>query len=123
MNERTYPRGLDIEVFSYSVLKEAFYKATRAYQREHVTPWIYENYKEAIYYYKNDVDYSSLRWTLDTADDYLLIQTIYDSLYNGKHNFFFADVLKLFHEKPELAAINRHVVQKTYNDTSTSDLK
>jgi len=48
------------------------------YQREHVTPFIYENSKN-IYYYKNDIDYSKYRWTLDTEEDYKLIEIIYKS--------------------------------------------
>ncbi|MGI5882667.1 MAG: cytidylyltransferase domain-containing protein [Dethiobacteria bacterium] len=113
--ERTYPRGLDLEVFSYNVLEEAFHGATRNYQREHVTPWIYERYKDNIHYYKNDVDYSNYRWTLDTVEDYSLIREIYGNLYRGEHNFYFADILRLFQENPGLSLVNGHVIQKTYN--------
>jgi len=43
LKNRTYPRGFDTEVFSFNVLEEAFNKAEERYQREHVTPFIYEN--------------------------------------------------------------------------------
>ncbi|RYD06306.1 hypothetical protein N752_05280 [Desulforamulus aquiferis] len=39
--DRTYPRGMDTEVFSYKVLKEAFKNAVELPEREHVTPFIY----------------------------------------------------------------------------------
>src|SRR5690606_26146068 len=36
--ERTFPRGLDFEVFSFFLLKEAFLNATTRAEKEHVTP-------------------------------------------------------------------------------------
>jgi len=32
--------GLDVEVFTYKMLKEAHYKAKSAFEREHVTPYM-----------------------------------------------------------------------------------
>jgi spore coat polysaccharide biosynthesis protein SpsF len=112
--KRTFPRGLDTEVFSFKVLEEAFNNAKESYQREHVTPYIYEN-SNKIYYYKNNIDYSSYRWTLDTEEDYKLIQEIYGHLYKGEHDFYMEDILKLFEEKPELKKINEHIEQKKIN--------
>ncbi|NLX01599.1 MAG: NTP transferase domain-containing protein, partial [Syntrophomonadaceae bacterium] len=37
---RTYPRGMDTEVFSYKVLQEVYYNAQEQPEREHVTPYI-----------------------------------------------------------------------------------
>ena len=108
---RTYPRGLDVEVFSFDILKKAFQEAKEMYQREHVTPFIYENSKN-IYYYKNNIDYSKYRWTLDTEEDYKLIEIIYKNLYKGKHDFYVEDISKLFDDMPELFEINKNVQQK-----------
>jgi spore coat polysaccharide biosynthesis protein SpsF len=109
--QRTYPRGLDTEVFSIRVLESAFINSTEMYQREHVTPFIYEHSKK-IYYYKNDVDYSSYRWTLDTEEDFELISNIYNRLYDGKHNFYLQDIIELFKKEPALFNINAHIEQK-----------
>lgn len=111
LSERTFPRGLDVEIFSFKQLEIAFLKANEKYQREHVTPYIYEN-AEKVYYYKNDVDYSQHRWTLDTDDDYKLISKIYSELYKGVHDFYLKDIIKLFERKPDLFEINAHVEQK-----------
>ncbi len=40
---RTYPRGLDTEVFCFSALEHAWKNATQSYEREHVTPYILEH--------------------------------------------------------------------------------
>lgn len=111
LTQRTYPRGLDTEVFSFNALEEAFHKATERHQREHVTPYIYEH-SNKIYYYRNDVDYSNYRWTLDTVDDFTLIKAIYNHLYQGKHNFYLHDILRLLKKHTDLAGINAHIKQK-----------
>lgn len=108
---RTFPRGLDTEIFSFDLLKEAFLKAKEGYQREHVTPYIYEN-KEFIYYYKNDTNYSYYRWTLDTLEDWELISKIYKNLYHGIHDFYFDDIIKLMKKYPDLHNINKDIEQK-----------
>ncbi len=107
---RTFPRGLDVEVFSFVALEEAHQKAELGDQREHVTPYIYEHMDCG--YVTNAEDYSKYRWTLDTEEDYALMLAIYQKLYHGKHDFFYKDVLQLMKEFPELADINKHVEQK-----------
>lgn len=111
LSNRTYPRGLDAEVFSFKVLENANNNSIEKYQREHVTPYIYEK-SNRIFYYKNDIDYSKYRWTLDTDEDYKLISEVYKYLYHGKHGFYMKDIIDLFEQNPELFNINAHVEQK-----------
>lgn len=111
LSKRTYPRGLDTEVFSFAVLEKAYYQANRPYQREHVTPYIYEN-SPNIFFYRNEIDYSMHRWTLDTEEDFTLIKEIYSHLYRGNHNFYMKDILQLFEQYPALSRINAHIEQK-----------
>ena len=114
INQRTYPRGLDVEVFSYEILDKAYKNAKENYQREHVTPYIYENASKVVSY-KNEEDYSGYRWTLDTEEDFELIERIYNSLYRGKHDFYLSDIIKLVQKNPELEMINKHIEQKKIN--------
>lgn len=111
LSERTYPRGLDVEVFSFKVLEQAYKKADKHYQREHVTPYSYEN-SPRIYFYKNKVDYSKHRWTLDTEEDFELIKEIYRQLYNGEHDFYLQNIINLFASYPDIIEINAHIEQK-----------
>ncbi|WP_048601371.1 cytidylyltransferase domain-containing protein [Rubeoparvulum massiliense] len=111
LSKRTYPRGLDTEVFSYQALKEAYLNGHAPYHREHVTPYIYEK-SDKIYYYQDEKNNSQYRWTLDTEEDFRLIQAVYLYLYNGKHDFYYNDILKVFSEHPELIKINAHIEQK-----------
>ncbi|BFN05018.1 cytidylyltransferase domain-containing protein [Clostridium tetani] len=110
--ERTYPRGLDTEVFSLKALEKAFNESKLQRDREHVTPYIWSNsdiFK--LYHYKNDKDYSELRWTLDTKEDYRLISSIYENFRNKKC-FSMHEIIKLLERNPEIKYINRYVQQK-----------
>lgn len=111
--KRTFPRGLDAEIFSFKSLEEAFYNASSPAFREHVTPYIYNNRDDfKIYDYLNPVDYSKYRWTLDTIEDWHLIEKIYHELYESKQIYYWKNILSLIEKKPELHHINMHVEQK-----------
>jgi spore coat polysaccharide biosynthesis protein SpsF (cytidylyltransferase family) len=110
LDKRTFPRGLDVEVFSYDMIRLAYQYAKERYQREHVTPYLYEN--RTIGYYCSDSNNSRYRWTLDTEEDWELISEIYKHLYHGKHNFYYQDILDLMEKYPELQYINNEIEQK-----------
>jgi Spore coat polysaccharide biosynthesis protein F, CMP-KDO synthetase homolog len=111
--DRTFPRGLDTEVFSYEALNQAYEESTHQRDREHVTPYIWDN-KEifSVAQYLNDIDYSNLRWTLDTKEDFELIQKIYEHFYERDY-FSMHDILELLKEQPYLSDINKTIKQKT----------
>ncbi|KEH88686.1 MULTISPECIES: cytidylyltransferase domain-containing protein [Clostridium] len=112
--ERTYPRGLDVEVFSFEALERAFVEAKSNSDREHVTPYIWSNPNDfKIGQYINEKDYSHLRWTLDTEEDFQLINKIYEQLYYKLGNdFYMKDILKLYETHKDLYDINKDIVQK-----------
>ncbi|MDZ8065608.1 MAG: glycosyltransferase family protein [Nostoc sp. DedQUE08] len=113
--ERSYPRGMDTEVFSFLALHQAFVEATAQSDREHVTPFIYmhpERYRLAqVVYSENE---SSHRWTVDTADDFELIKRIIEALYPEIPKFTLEDCLDLLRKYPDWSRINAHVEQKKY---------
>ena len=111
--ELTYPRGMDTEVMSYKVLKEAYEQAQDQAEREHVTIFIKRRPKR--YRIKNlpyDKDYSHYRWTVDTPEDFVLIEKMITALYPVKPNFTLEDCLALIAKNPEWAKINEHIKQK-----------
>jgi spore coat polysaccharide biosynthesis protein SpsF len=113
---RSYPRGMDTEVFSFNMLSEAFYEAVDAHDREHVTPFIY---RQPNRYRLGNVSYhedqSRHRWTLDTPEDYNLICRITELLYPKNPMFTMEDILNLFEKYPDLFMINAHISQKELN--------
>jgi spore coat polysaccharide biosynthesis protein SpsF len=113
---RTYPRGLDTEVFSFDALDRAWREAREAHQREHVTPYLYEHpqiFKLASL--SGAADYSRYRWTLDTREDLELLRAIY-SRFHGRDDFSWQEVLRLMEREPELAELNSQVLQKSVRE-------
>ncbi|MCF7917298.1 MAG: glycosyltransferase family protein [Candidatus Omnitrophica bacterium] len=111
--ERTYPRGMDVEVFPFRALEIAWQKAKEEYQREHVTPYIYENPDTFnLSCIKNENDLSYLRLTVDEEKDLELVREIYKKLYQKYNIFYLKDILGLFKKYPELELINKEVKQK-----------
>jgi len=47
-----------------------------------------------------------LRWTVDVAEDFELVRRIYAALYPSNPHFALDDILALFENNPDLAAIN-----------------
>jgi spore coat polysaccharide biosynthesis protein SpsF len=110
---RSYPRGMDTEVFSIEALRIAHHEATLIHDREHVTPYIYTHSDrfrlEPVQYITNE---SHHRWTVDTKEDFQLISKIIESLYPTKPEFTLEDMLALLQEHPEWSEINAFVQQK-----------
>ena len=109
--DRTYPRGLDVEVISLGALHRAWKEDQNPAWREHVTPYLY-NHPELfrIHCVTNNVDFSSMRWTVDTPEDLALVRRIYNHL--GHANFHWQDVLGVLDQHQDWLEINRQVEQK-----------
>ncbi|MFY9558884.1 MAG: glycosyltransferase family protein [Terriglobales bacterium] len=113
---RTYPRGLDTEVFSMQALEIAWREAAQPYQRAHVTPYIYQNPERfKVLAVKGEQNYGDLRWTLDTEPDLEFLRAVYSRL-GGRDTLGWRDVLRLLEREPSLSEINRHVAQKALHE-------
>jgi spore coat polysaccharide biosynthesis protein SpsF len=113
--DRTYPRGLDTEVIARPALERAWRAAREAYQRVHVTPYIYQNPgKFKILSVRGEIDYSAYRWTVDTPEDLKFVRAVYAHM--EEKLFCWGDVIGLLERKPELAEINRSVAQKELHE-------
>jgi len=117
--ERSFPRGLDVEIVRANALLAAAEEARAPHEREHVTPFIYlrpERY--ALRAWTSPLDASEHRWTLDTAEDLELLRRIFDRLGAAADKAGWREVLELVRAEPDWARINRHVVQKDLQERS-----
>ncbi|MEB3828476.1 glycosyltransferase family protein [Phormidium sp. CCY1219] len=115
--KRTYPRGMDTEVFSSSVLEQAFLEATAQPDREHVTPFLYRQPERyCLGYVTYSEDCSHHRWTVDTPEDFELIQKIIEAVYPDRPKFTLEDCLKLLQQHPKWYLINSQIAQKNYGE-------
>ncbi len=107
---RTYPDGLDVEVFSRAALDEANRRATDPFLRQHVTPYIHARLKDRYSsgsFRKDQIlhssDFSHLRWTLDMPQDLDFLRQIVPSL---PPDFTWTDVLRELTVRPNLMRLN-----------------
>lgn len=110
--ERTYPRGLDFEIFSRELLEEAFLHATLPADREHVTPYIHQNRSGRVQFQHvtRREDRSLYRLTVDTPEDFQLIQQLIE--HYEAATLSTDALIQLLDQHPELVALNAHIEQK-----------
>jgi len=106
----TFPDGMDVEVFSFSVLEKAWKRAKTKSDREHVTQYIIKNkkFKKYNYLYKKDI--SKIRLTIDEIVDLQQIRSVYSYL-KKKKNFGVDDIYKLYIKNKKIFNINSSIIR------------
>ncbi len=88
---RSYPKGMDTEVFSMDLLKQAHKYAKDPVEREHVTPYMRTHFPtKNVLYHSN---FGDLRLTVDYPEDFEVIKGVIEELYPQNPNFTLEDIL------------------------------
>jgi len=117
---RTFPVGLDTEVMRFEGLERAWREDREPSWREHVTPYIHRNPgRFRLHSVSHDVDYSFMRWTVDTPEDLAFVRAVYDR-FEGRDDFPWHEVVALLEREPALLEINREVREKVLSGTSNA---
>jgi spore coat polysaccharide biosynthesis protein SpsF len=98
---RTFPIGIDTEVFSFKTLEQAWKEAKLPSEREHVTPFIKKN-KEVfkIYNLENNQKIPIYRLTIDRNEDLEFLRAIASNI--TKQPILMEDIYELFLQKPKI---------------------
>lgn len=109
--ESKFPDGQDVEVFTFSALKNAWKNAHKPSEREHVTPYIRNNSDIMdgelfiAVNFATDRDYSRIRMTVDEKEDFELIkQLIQDLGTNRTWNEYTNYIIE-----HNLGSVNQHI--------------
>jgi spore coat polysaccharide biosynthesis protein SpsF len=106
----SYPDGNDVEIMSFAALENAWINAKKDFEREHTTPFIWENpdkFRIGNVLWETGLDNSMThRFTIDYKEDYEFIKRVYDELYEANNSFGLKDILALLERKPEIKKIN-----------------
>lgn len=123
--EESFPDGLDVEVFSFGTLEDAWQNARFVSDREHVTSYIKKNGDRfKIVSSRNDVDLSGKRWTIDRQEDFDFLRLIFEGIYYRNPKFRMGDVLEFIEKNPEIEKINSHIVRNEgYIKSLKQDMK
>ncbi len=81
-----FPDGTDIEVFSRELLERAHREATSADDCEHVTKIMKRLPGVRIATLRSETDYSTLKISVDTAEDLARVRAIYAELEPGRYD-------------------------------------
>jgi len=106
----TYPDGLDVEVFAFKALEDAWGDAKEPRQREHVTPYMRESGRFARINLANGTDYSSERWTVDEPEDLEVIRRVFKH-FSPRRDFSWSEVITLSERHSEYFNENRHLIR------------
>lgn len=100
ITKRTWPFGMDSEVFSFDALKKSWELAHLPEEREHVTLFM-RNHPEifTLFELTNEKDLSDIRLSVDYKKDLEIVREIYNTFYHKKHDYSLDDILEYFGRK------------------------
>lgn len=85
---RRYPKGLDLEIFSFKALKRVYMNAKDAYQKEHVTPYFYQNPDLfSLFSFEDSDDFSHFNISVDDFEDFQRVKAIIEKYFPQNPNF------------------------------------
>ncbi len=107
INPPTFPDGIDVEVMRFDCLEQAWREAKLPSQREHVTPFIWQQPQRfKLVNFANDTDLCHLRWTVDEPEDFEFITKVYEALYPTDSGFSMSQICSLLERRPDLCKLN-----------------
>jgi len=110
---RTFPRGLDAEIFTRDALEKTHLEAKQPHEREHVTPYIYTHPDRfRLRSRECATDMSEHRWVLDTDADWRFILKVNEALAKPDGIFTTDEIQEYLQTEPGLKRINADVKQK-----------
>ena len=124
----TWPDGNDVEVMSMEALACAFHDATRSFEREHTTPYIWERperFRIANVAWETGFDFSkSHRFTVDHAADYEFVSRVYRELCSAQRPVFsLTEILQLLADAPEIAHLNAQFLGQSWHLAHAAELR
>ncbi len=126
LHPASFPDGNDVEVMSFNCIDKAWKEATKDYEREHTTPYIWENpdkFRIGNVLWESGKDFSqSHRWTIDYREDYEFIRAVYQRLFPSKPHFGLQDILELLRNDPSLMTLNKEYAGAYWYEQHLDDL-
>ncbi|MDC0476393.1 aminotransferase class III-fold pyridoxal phosphate-dependent enzyme [Alphaproteobacteria bacterium] len=123
--DRTFPDGLDIEIFSAEILAKTERECTDAWSREHVTPFMrtgsglmVETGNFRVGHFKSTVNFAHLRWTLDTASDFEFFCALTE---HKIESLGWLDIVSLLTQNSDLLMWNRGITGREINCVSDEE--
>ncbi|EMN12985.1 glycosyltransferase family protein [Leptospira borgpetersenii] len=112
--QRTFARGMDIEIFTLSLLEKLDSICRLPYEREHIVPYVEENTEKFKFFeYPNERDDSKYRLTIDTIEDYETLKSCIS--YFLSKEFSYVDLIEVIKKNPSIIQ-NQTIHHKAYTE-------
>ena len=108
----TFPIGMHVELITFNALEKAHFEAEISSDREHVTPYIYNEPCFVTQSFDYKVDASDLRLTLDYPEDLLFLRRLGDILGDNLMDMSCDQLVMFLRDNPELNVINAKFYKK-----------
>ncbi|MCS6979566.1 MAG: glycosyltransferase family protein [Flavobacteriales bacterium] len=128
LHPASWPDGMDVEVVDMNALETAWKEASKPFQREHCTPFIWdqpERFALCNMWYETGEDLSkTVRLTLDYPEDFQLIEAVMEKwLISSPGDYSLKAILKILKDFPDLTQLNAKYAGSYWTDTFKKDLK
>ncbi|MFN8355201.1 MAG: glycosyltransferase family protein [Spirosomataceae bacterium] len=127
LHPATFPDGNDVEIMPIAMLEKAWQEASRPLEREHTTPYFWENpqqFRLGNVLWSSGLDYSmSHRFTIDYQEDYEFICRVFEELYPNNPRFGLLDILNLLEANPAIYEINSKFAGVNWYRNHLAELK
>jgi len=111
--KRTYPDGLDVEVFNFDTLLKVDKISQDSFSKEHVTTYMHglrrskNNLKDIKKIsLENSVDFSNLRWTLDEEKDLDFLNSVFKGI---SEQAKWQDIISFLMNNPGIQLLNKEI--------------
>jgi len=109
----TFPQGMDVEVFSFAALRQAWRDARKPSEREHVTFYFWKNPSLfSTFRYDLSRNLSRYRLTVDEPEDLEVVSGVLTELFPVNPKFTMWDIVTFLEERPGLLSRNAHVLPR-----------
>ena len=122
LHPQSYPDGNDVEVIPMDVLLQAHAEAAQPHEREHTTPFIWDQpdrFRLRNLVWETGRDCSRThRFTVDYPEDFDFITAVYNELWStARPVFTLEDIMTLLAARPDIHALNaRYLGVNWYRD-------
>ncbi len=127
LHPASYPDGNDVELMTFPALERAWKNSVKQLEKEHTTPYIWENqdhFRIGNVLWETERDLSkTCRLTIDYQEDYELIKKIFEHLYPQDPEFSLNDILSLLEQQPDLMKVNEKYAGEYWYKNHINELK
>jgi len=128
LHPESYPDGNDVEVMGFAALETAWRESTRPYEREHTTPFLWDQPERfpihnVLWEVRRDLSRTH-RVVVDYEEDYSVVRAVFDALWTDRNPVFrVEDIACFLDEHPDVRRLNEGRFGATWYRSHASELR